>query len=217
MSNIIHEIQLGLIEGDAQQVKEKTTLALSQGIKPETIIEEGLLYPMVGIGKRFRSGEIFIPDVLMSSRAMHASLYVLKPKLHQEYNVSKGIIVIGTVAGDLHDIGKNMVCMFLESYGYTVIDLGIDVPVSSFIEAVNEYKPDILALSALLTTTIPEQREVVNQLKKQGLRDKVKVIVGGGPVTKEYAQTIGADAYATDLFTTVEVVQDLMSQRFKKN
>lgn len=212
MNGIINEIQLGITAGDAQRVKEKVSYALSQGIKPETIMEKGLLLSMDSIGKKFRTGELFIPDVLMSSRAMHAGLYVLKPILNQQYKISKGLILIGTVAGDLHDIGKNMVSMLLTSEGYTVIDLGIDVRAKDFIDGINEYKPDILAMSALLTTTMGEQREVLRKLEEEGLRDRVKVIVGGGPVTKDFAYSIGADAFAHDLFDAIDVIDNLMGK-----
>nr|WP_246169866.1 corrinoid protein [Alkalibaculum sporogenes] len=203
---------MGLTEGNAQLVKEKTELALSRGIKAELIIKQGLMQPMKIIGQKFRTGEIFIPDVLMSSRAMHASLHVLKPHLTFDYKFSKGTIVIGTVAGDLHDIGKNMVSMILQSEGYKVVDLGIDVPAEGFITAVTKYKPDVLALSALLTTTMAEQHEVMNRLTMEGIRNQVKVIVGGGPITKEFAEAIGADAYASDMFSTIDAVKNLIPE-----
>lgn len=209
-NSIIDEIQSGLTEGKAQKVKEKVTLALYQGIKPEVILEKGLISPMNAIGMKFRSGEIFIPAVLMSSRAMHAGLYVLKPMFHQDYKIYKGTVVIGTVAGDLHDIGKNMVSMILQSEGYYVIDLGIDVPASGFVDAVNKYSPDILALSALLTTTMNEQGEVLKQLREAGVREKVKVMVGGGPVTKKFSLEIGADGYGSDAFDAVRVADKLI-------
>lgn len=212
MVDLILEIQEGLTDGNAQLVKEKTELALSKGIKAEIIIYQGLVEPMKIIGKKFRSGEIFIPDVLMCSRAMHASLHVLKPYFSKNKKTTKGTIVIGTVAGDLHDIGKNMVCMILESEGYEVIDLGIDVPVERFVESVCKYHPDILALSALLTTTMGEQREVINGLIKEGIRDKLKVIIGGAPITKEFAMAIGADSYASDMFSITDAVEALMNK-----
>lgn len=206
MKKIIHEIQTGIKEGDAELVQEKTELALSQGIDAKELLEEGFIAPMKLIGTKFRTGDYFIPDVLMCSRAMHAGIYCLQPILSDGTNVSSGTIVIGTVAGDLHDIGKNMVGCILEGYGFTVIDIGIDVPVDGFVQAVEEHKPDILALSALLTTTIPEQGEVIKGLIKKGLRDKVKVIIGGGPVTKEFAMAIGADGYGHDLNEIIELV-----------
>lgn len=213
MKKIIMEIQEGLVDGDAQLVKEKTEMALAYGIKAKDIIEQGLLPIMKSIGQKFRAGEIFIPDVLMSSRAMHASLYILRPILTNYRQASKGCVVIGTVAGDLHDIGKNMVSMMLEGAGYTVIDLGIDVPVSDFITAVEKHNPDVLAISALLTTTLREIREVVEFLKERGLRNQVKVIIGGGPVTPEFAMDIDADAYAASSFCAIEAVEDLMKGR----
>lgn len=210
MKKVIAEIQEGLMEGDAQLVKKKTEQALAHGIDAKYIVQHGLVPIMKIIGQKFRSGELFIPDVLMSSRAFHASLYVLRPYLVNTRLSSKGIILVGTVAGDLHDIGKNMVTMMLQGAGYTVIDLGIDVPTDNFIDAIIEHKPDILALSALLTTTMGELGEVVKKLKERGLRHQVKIIVGGGPVTPEFAMGIDADAYATDAYNAVEAVNRLM-------
>lgn len=212
MDKIMYDIQQAIIDGDAQKAKEKTTMALLQGLDPEEIIEQGLLTPMEDIGRRFRTGEIFIPDVLMSSRAMHASLYVIKPNLGKSKLVDRGLIAIGTVAGDLHDIGKNMVAMFLESQGYNVMDLGIDVPADAFVEAVRTHKPDILAMSALLTTTVSEQQLVIRKLEEAGLRYKVKVVVGGGPVTKEMAQSIGADGFGNNIFDTLKLVETLLNK-----
>lgn len=210
MDKIVTEIQQGLRDGDAQFVKEKTEQALIQGVQPKNIIQQGLLPVMKSIGKKFRVGEIFIPDVLMSSRAMHASLYVLNPILSKHNKASKGLIVIGTVAGDLHDIGKNMVSMVLRGAGYRVVDLGIDVPTIDFIAAVQRYQPDILGMSALLTTTIGEMDKVIMELKEKGLKNKVKVLIGGGPVTPEFAIAIEADGYAYDAFSTIDVVDGLI-------
>ena len=210
IEDIIKEIQLGVIKGNAQLVKEKAEFALHQRINPERIIEKGLIEPMNEIGKSFRTGENFVPEVLRASRAMHAGLYILKPIMCREHRYSKGVIVIGTVAGDLHDIGKNLVGMLLESVGYTIIDLGIDVPVDDFINAVCKYEPDILALSALLTTTMGSQREVMKKIREEGLAEKVKVIVGGGPVTHDYAKAIGANGYAKDLFEAIDLVDSLI-------
>lgn len=212
MDKIMYDIQQAIIDGDAQKAKEKTTMAILQGLDPEEIIEQGLLSPMEDIGRRFRTGEIFIPDVLMSSRAMHASLYVIKPNLGKSKLVDRGFIAIGTVAGDLHDIGKNMVAMFLESQGYNVLDLGIDVPADAFVEAVRAHKPDILAMSALLTTTVSEQQLVIRKLEEAGLRHKVKVVVGGGPVTKEMALSIGADGFGNNIFDTLKLVETLLNK-----
>jgi len=211
MKKIIEDIQKGLMDGDAQLVKTKTEEAIASGMQAEQIIQKGLLPAMKIIGQHFRDGTLFIPDVLMSSRAMHASLYVLRPLLASPKLVTKGKILTGTVAGDLHDIGKNMVAMMLEGAGYVVIDLGIDVPAKDFVTAVRTHKPDVLAVSALLTTTMEELRDVVVLLKEEGLRHDVKILVGGGPVTPEFAIAIEADAYANDSFHAIEATNRLIS------
>lgn len=210
MSPIIEEIQQGVKKGNAQLVKDKTELALHQGLFCEQIIEEGLIEPMNAIGDKFKGGNIFIPEVLMSSRAMHAGLYILKPVLRKDYKAAKGTILIGTVAGDLHDIGKNMIAMMLESQGYAVVDLGIDVPAAAFVQAIEKYNPDILALSALLTTTMGEQGEVIEEIQRSDLSQKTRIIVGGGPVTEEFAKAIGADGYGKDLFEAMDLVDHMM-------
>jgi 5-methyltetrahydrofolate--homocysteine methyltransferase len=214
MDGYIKEIQDGLNDGDAEVVKNSTEQALKMGISADVIITTALIPMMEQIGKEFRSGNIFIPDVLMSSRAMHASLYVLKPLLvESNLKRKKGLIVIGTVAGDLHDIGKNMVSMTLQGDGYEVIDLGIDVPASSFISAIQRYKPDILAMSALLTTTIGELKHVIQAIVNEGIRDRVKIVVGGGPVTQDYVDEIGANGYGKDVFGAIEIVNQLLGNK----
>lgn len=214
MDNLIKEIQTGLMDGDAEVVKNLTEQALSMGISADLIITTALIPMMEQVGKEFREGNIFIPEVLMSSRAMHASLYVLKP-LIVESNLKrkKGLVIIGTVAGDLHDIGKNMVSMTLQGDGYEVIDLGIDVPASSFIAAIQRYKPDVLAMSALLTTTIGEFKHVIQAIVNEGIRDRVKIVVGGGPVTQDYVDEIGANGYGKDVFGAIEIVNQLLSNK----
>lgn len=203
-------IQEALMDGDAQEVSLRVERALATGISPKDIIQKGLVPAMDVVGKKFKDGEIFIPDVLMSSRAMHAGLYILKPLLSNSKLAVKGKIIVGTVAGDLHDIGKNMVSIMLQGAGFDVRDVGIDVPATTFIEEVNNFKPDILALSALLTTTMGEMRDVINQLEQEGLRDKLKILVGGGPITPEFALAIGADAYAADGFKAVQAAERLI-------
>ena len=214
MDGYIKEIQDGLNDGDAEVVKNATEQALKMGISADVVITTALIPIMEQIGKEFRNGNIFIPDVLMSSRAMHASLYVLK-SLIIESNLKrkKGLIVIGTVAGDLHDIGKNMVSMTLQGDGYEVIDLGIDVPATSFISAIQRYKPDILAMSALLTTTIGELKHVIQAMINEGIRDRVKIVVGGGPVTQDYVDEIGANGYGKDVFGAIEIVNQLLGNK----
>ena len=214
MDGYIKEIQDGLNDGDAEVVKNATEQALKMGISADVVITTALIPIMEQIGKEFRNGNIFIPDVLMSSRAMHASLYVLKPLIiESNLKRKKGLIVIGTVAGDLHDIGKNMVSMTLQGDGYEVIDLGIDVPSSSFISAIQRYKPDILAMSALLTTTIGELKHVIQAIVNEGIRDRVKIVVGGGPVTQDYVDEIGANGYGKDVFGAIEIVNQLLENK----
>ncbi len=150
----------------------------------------------------------------MSSRAMHASLYVLKPLIvESKIKRKKGLVIIGTVAGDLHDIGKNMVSMTLQGDGYEVIDLGIDVPASSFVSAILRYKPDVLAMSALLTTTIGEMRYVTQSIVNEGIRDRIKIVVGGGPVTQDYVEEIGANGYGKDVFGAIDIVNKLLGNK----
>lgn len=213
MEKKLAEIKQGIIDGNAQSVKSNTEAALSIGVRPDAIIDKVLIPTMKEVGQNLCNGEIFIPDVLMSSRAMHASLYVLKPILTHYRKKKRGAIVIGTVAGDLHDIGKNMVAMILVGEGYEVIDLGIDVTAMEFVDAVLKYKADILALSALLTTTMGEMERVIEGLKEAGIRNRIKVFVGGGPLTANFASEIHADAYAPDLFGVSEAVEDLMFNR----
>jgi len=210
----IKEIQKGLIEGDAEVVKNLTEQALNMGISADVIMANALIPMMEEIGNEFRNGNIFIPEVLMSSRAMHASLYVLKPLIvESKIKRKKGLVIIGTVAGDLHDIGKNMVSMTLQGDGYEVIDLGIDVPASSFVSAILRYKPDVLAMSALLTTTIGEMRYVTQSIVNEGIRDRIKIVVGGGPVTQDYVEEIGANGYGKDVFGAIDIVNKLLGNK----
>ncbi len=216
MEDILEQIQKGILKGDTKYVIDRTELSLRYGISIEEIMRDALFPPMKMMGEQLRTQEIFIPEVLKASRAMHAALYVLRPIISHSSTSMKGLVVIGTVAGDLHDIGKNMVAMMLTGHGYTVVDLGIDVTKEQFAEAVMEYKPNILALSALLTTTILEMQNVIEYLESCGLRDQVKITVGGAPVTMDFAREIGADAYSDTVFDALEAVDDLMAGRMGK-
>ena len=209
--DILVQIQNGIYKGDTKYVINRTELALRYGISLEEIMKDALFPPMKVMGEKLKSHEIFIPDVLTSSRAMHAALYVLRPIISHSNSVPKGLVVIGTVAGDLHDIGKNMVTMMLTGHGYTVIDLGIDVTKEQFAEAIINYQPNILAMSALLTTTMPEMQNVIEYLESQGLRDRVKITIGGSPTTMDFAKEIHADAYSETVFEAIEAVDDLMA------
>ncbi len=211
MSSFLEEIHEALMEGETDKVKEFIEEALAAGVSPQVLLKEGLMDGMNAISQKFKNAQFWIPDVLMASRAMHAGLHALQPVLANEQRNTIGKVVIGTVAGDLHDIGKNMVIMMLQGARFEVIDIGIDVPAEGFVQAIKEHKPDILGITALLTTTMPEMPIVIEALNKAGLRHRVKIIVGGGPVTAQFANKIGADAYAVDALTAVDIVSELLS------
>lgn len=209
---ILNKISQALISGNVPLVEGLTKEALSQGIDPQVIVNDSLIAGMNVIGVRFKSDEIYVPEVLIAARAMHAGMNILKPLLADSKSSSIGKAIVGTVKGDLHDIGKNLVIMMLEGAGFEVIDLGINVPPEKFISAINEYKPDILGLSALLTTTIPEMKNTLSALNEAGIRNKVKIIVGGAPVTQKYADEINADGYAPDASRAVDVAKQLIGR-----
>lgn len=201
----LQQIAAAVIEGQAALVKKLVEEAMSDGIPPSDVLFQGLIVGMNKVSQRFQKNEFFVPEVLMASRAIHAGLRVIKPLLVDNVLPVHGKIVIGTVAGDLHDIGKNLVIMFLKAKGYEVVDLGIDVHPEQFLEAVLRYKPQVLGMSALLTTTMPMMAETVKLLERANVRDKVKIIVGGGPVTRDYCKNIRADGYASDARSAVEL------------
>ncbi len=207
---ILSDIAEALIEGNAPRVKSLTENALEQGISPIDIINAGLIKGMDVVGEKFRDMEISVPEVLISARAMHTSLEILNPLLSQHDVESRGTFMIGTVKGDIHDIGKNLVGMLMEGAGFEVIDLGVDIPADRFVEEAKKQNPDILGLSALLTVTMQEMGDIIEALAKAGLRDKIKVMVGGAPVTQEFADTIGADAYGEDARDAVEKAKTLL-------
>ncbi|MEL7564370.1 MAG: corrinoid protein [Dehalobacterium sp.] len=210
MEIILNKISEAVKNGDAGRTQNLTNKAISCGISPLVIIEKALEPTMQDIGEKFRKDEVFIPDVLMSSRAMHACLYVLKPLLSRSATSGTGKIVLGTVAGDLHDIGKNMVGMMLEGGGYEVIDIGIDVPVSEFVSAVKKHNPRVLGMSAALTTTMGKIFEVINELNRQNLRHNLTIIVGGAPVSLAYAQRVRADGYCANGCHVVNMLNGLL-------
>ncbi len=210
MEPILKEIYDGVMSGNAAEVPVKVNAALAAGIPPATILNDGMIAAMNTVGKLFEEGEFFVPEMLISARAMQAGLAVLKPKLALADVKATGRVVAGTVKGDLHDIGKNLVCMLLEGAGFEVIDLGTDVAPEKFIEVIKEGKADLVALSALLTTTMPNMRATIEGLKAAGLRDKAKVMIGGAPVTQNYADQIGADGYAPDASRAVALAKSLM-------
>ena len=213
MEDILLKIQNGIIGGKTQYVMEQTELALKYGIRTDSIIEEAIQPPFKEMGSRMRKGDILITDVLVASRAAQAAMYILNPIISNHKGNIEGTIVIGTVAGDLHDIGKNLVIMMLRGNGYNVIDLGVDVTKEAFVEAIDKYKPDILGISALLTTTVPEIKKTLEYMKEIGIRDNVKVMIGGAPVTLDYAKQVMADAYTQDMFQAVQAANDLMNNQ----
>ncbi len=216
MDKLLLELQISIKNGQTQFAMDKTKELLKNGVGINEIIETATKPAFKELGIKMHNGEVYITDVLMSSRAMLAAMYVMEPILSKYRGPSKGLVAIGTVGGDLHDIGKNLVAMMLKNNGYTVIDLGIDVTKEVFMDAVKKYNPDVLALSSLLTTTMPELDSVIKMLNEQGLRPQVRVIVGGAPVNAKYAASIGSDAYASDLFEAVEAIDDLINDRIGK-
>ncbi len=198
--------------GDREKTIQLTNEALSAGTNPQDIIVHGLQAGMAVVGEKFSNGEYFLPDMLMAARAMKAALEILKPLLKETGIPTIGKVVIGTVEGDMHDIGKNVVATLLSGNGFEVFDLGLNVPAKKFIDEVSEKKPHILGMSALLTTTMPVMGKVIKALEEAGLRSSVKVIVGGAPVTQDYANYIGADAYAHDGGKAVPVCKQLLDK-----
>ena len=199
-------------EGNRENAVQLTTEALSDGANPQDIVAHGLQAGMGMVGEKFSSGEYFLPDMLMAARAMNACLEVLKPLLEKTGIPTIGKVVIGTVEGDMHDIGKNVVATFLKGSGFEVFDLGLNVPDNKFIDEVREKKADILGLSALLTTTMPFMGRIIKALEAGGLRSGVKVLVGGAPITQDYANYIGADAYAHDGGKAITVCKQLVGK-----
>lgn len=201
-----------LSQGKMDGIEKLVQEALEMGESAESILRGGLIPAMDRIGIKFKSGEIYIPEVLIAARAMHAGMTVLKPILSKSTtNLSKKV-VIGTVKGDLHDIGKNLVVMMLEGGGFEVIDLGIDISADKFIEAIQKHQPQVVGMSALLTTTIKEMKNILQAIEKAGLRKKVKTIVGGAPVNEKFAKEIGADGYAPDAASAVDIVKSLLTE-----
>lgn len=202
-----------VIDGDAERVIQLTDKALKQGFIAEDLLEEGLIKGMNSVAEKFRHRKIMIPEVLMSTRAMHAGMITLDPYLSRANKLLNLKILIGTVAGDLHDIGKNLVKMVLASMGANMIDLGIDTSVKKFVQAVRKEKPDYLLMSALLTTTMPVMSEVIEELEKRNLLAGMKVVVGGGPVNEVFAKEIGADLYFADPFSAREYFKNKYEPR----
>jgi len=201
-----------VIDGNRETAKRLVEQTLRGGIAAHEILDKGLLPGMDIVGQRFRDGDTFIPEVLASARAMQAAVGVLRPLLTDRDAAATGTVVIGTVKGDIHSIGKDLVGMMLEGAGFKVIDLGIDVTPEAFVQAVRDHRADIVAMSALLTTTMPSMGVTVAALKEAGLRDRVKVMAGGAPITSAFAQKIGADGYASNASAAVEEAKSLIAR-----
>jgi len=201
----------GIMRGDASIVESEVNKALSEGAEARHILVNGLIGGMSVVGKRFRAGEMFLPEVLMSANAMHRGLDIVKPLLAKSGQKATEKIIIGTVEGDIHDIGKKIVVFLLEGNGYEVTDLGVDVKAEVFAQAIEEREPVILGMSALLTTTMQNMGKTIDLLKEKGLREKIRIIVGGAPVDEQFARSIGADGYAPDAGSAVELVGKLIT------
>jgi 5-methyltetrahydrofolate--homocysteine methyltransferase len=194
----LEKISKSVMDGDIDTVKLLVKESLKNGANPLELVDKGLAKGIRTVGERYGKGEIFLTELLMGAEAMKVGMEIINPEIKRQKKELKkvGSIIIGTVAGDIHDLGKNIVAALFSAHGFDVVDLGVDVPDQKFIDGVKEMKPDILGLSALMTSTIPKQRELINLLKSSGLRDKVKVMIGGAAVNEDYARDIGADGYA---------------------
>lgn len=210
---IIEEISAMLQKGKAKDVKSLVQQAIDEGINPKEILNDGLLFGMSIIGEKFKKNEVFVPEVLVAARAMNAGLTILEPKLTEIGNASAGKVIIGTVKGDLHDIGKNLVSMMLKGKGFEIIDLGVDIAADTFIEKAEETGADIICLSALLTTTMPNMKEVIDLFKDKGVREKYIIMIGGAPVNENFAEQIGADYYAPDASTAADLAKEAVLNR----
>jgi 5-methyltetrahydrofolate--homocysteine methyltransferase len=210
MENVLQDLEQAIVNGNHKNAVALTSQLLEAGASPQQVLNEGLIAGMTEVGELFKEGEYFVPEMLIAARAMKSALEMLRPQLVETGVKPIGTIVLGTVRGDLHDIGKNLTGMFLEGAGFQVVDLGVDVSADKFIAAVKEHKAELLGMSALLTTTMTYTAEVVKALKAANLRDRVKVIVGGAPITEEWARQIGADAFALDAASGADRCKELL-------
>jgi 5-methyltetrahydrofolate--homocysteine methyltransferase len=206
----LEKINQAIIEGDAETTTSEVSAAIEQGVPAGEILHQACIPAMIEVGRLFETNEIFVPEMLVSARAMQQALNILRPHLVEGDLKSTGKIVLGTVSGDLHDIGKNLVCIMFEGAGFEVIDLGTDVAPETFVQAVKENQPDIIGMSALLTTTMPSMEKTIKALREAGVREQVFVMAGGAPVTADFAAKIGADAYATDASSATRKARELL-------
>ncbi|MFZ5587162.1 MAG: cobalamin B12-binding domain-containing protein [Thermodesulfobacteriota bacterium] len=211
MSEFLQQIKEAVVLRRPKEIEDLVRAAVANGENLDAVMNDGLIAAMDVVGKQFGSGEIFVPEMLVSAMIMKKGLEVVKPLLAGQAPSDKGTIIMATVKGDLHDIGKNIVCMMLEGAGFRVIDLGVDQTVETLVQKVVEIKPQVVGLSALLTTTMPEMKKVIEALTEKGLRGQVKVMVGGAPVDDKFARQIGADGYAADAAQAVEIARGLVA------
>jgi corrinoid protein of di/trimethylamine methyltransferase len=200
-----------VVEGEVEDVAEFTEKAVAAGAKPLDILNEGLVKGIEVVGERYATGDYFLPDLILGAKAMDAGIGIIEPLLTSEKREFLGRVLMGTVEGDLHDIGKNIVMMMLKSNGFEVFDLGVDVPSKVFVEKVKELKPQVIGISALLTTTVDKQKEIIELLQEEGLRDQVKVIIGGAPINQAWSEKIGADGYGEDALSAVGLCKNLLN------
>jgi methylmalonyl-CoA mutase cobalamin-binding domain/chain len=210
---LVQQMHDDLYDGLKEEIEEGTNILLERGWAPYTVLTEALVEGMRIVGEDFRDGILFVPEVLLSANAMKAGMAILRPLLAATGAPKQGKLVIGTVKGDIHDIGKNLVGMMMEGAGFDVIDLGINNPVENYLNAIEEHKPDIIGMSALLTTTMPYMKVVIDTMKEKGIRDDYVVLVGGAPLNEEFGKAVGADAYCRDAAVAVETAKDYMKRR----
>jgi len=210
---LVEQMHDDLYDGLKEEIEEAVHILLDRGWEPYQVLTEALVSGMTIVGRDFRDGILYVPEVLMAANAMKAGMTILKPLLAETGAPRMGAMVIGTVKGDIHDIGKNLVSMMMEGAGFEVVDLGINNPVENYLEALEEHKPDILGMSALLTTTMPYMKVVIETLKEKGLRDDYIVLVGGAPLNEDFAMAIGADAYCRDAAVAVDTAKDLINRK----
>jgi len=212
METILQKLFDAVLEGDFDGVETNVTAALEAGLDPNTILNDGMIAAMREVGVRFEAGDYYVPEMLIAARAMQSGMVLLKPHLQKTEQKSNGRVLMGTVKGDLHDIGKNLVGLMLEGAGYEIIDLGVDVPAEEFVKKAIELKPDVIGMSALLTTTMASMKTTLDALDAAGLRRDIKVIVGGAPVTDTYARQIEADGFSPDASRAVNLVNELLGR-----
>jgi 5-methyltetrahydrofolate--homocysteine methyltransferase len=211
MSEILSDLSTAVIEGNLDDIADLTQDALDDGLDAKQILDQGLMPGMDHVGMEFKAGNMFVPEVLRSARAMQASMTIIKPLLVASGSKMTGKVLLGTVKGDLHDIGKNLVAMMCEGAGFEVKDLGKDIEPEAFVEAVKEFEPDVLGMSALLTTTMRSMEHTIKALEEAGVRDKVKVMIGGAPVTQSFCDQIGADGYASNAAAAADLAKKFVS------